>query len=107
MAVPSNGHRVLILFAHPALHRSRVNRGLVRAVRDLEDVTFHDLYEAYPDFDARVLKGELVDRVANFDPRLITEKHLDLAVACDRSVRYVQGAGTEFASPRAFYAAVA
>lgn len=51
MTVPSNGHRVLILFAHPALHRSRVNRGLVRAVRDVEGVTFHDLYEAYPDFD--------------------------------------------------------
>jgi glutathione-regulated potassium-efflux system ancillary protein KefG len=47
----TTGHRVLILFAHPALHRSRVNRGLVRAVRDLEGVTFHDLYEAYPDFD--------------------------------------------------------
>jgi len=51
MTVPPNGHRVLILFAHPALHRSRVNRGLVRAVRDLEGVTFHDLYEIYPDFD--------------------------------------------------------
>ena len=46
-----NGHRVLILFAHPALHRSRVNRGLVRAVHGLEGVTFHDLYEVYPDFD--------------------------------------------------------
>lgn len=45
------GHRVLILFAHPALHRSRVNRALVRAVRDVADVTFHDLYELYPDFD--------------------------------------------------------
>jgi len=43
--------RVLILFAHPALHRSRVNRALVRAVRDVEGVTFRDLYELYPDFD--------------------------------------------------------
>jgi glutathione-regulated potassium-efflux system ancillary protein KefG len=51
MTAPSSGHRVLILFAHPALHRSRVNRGLVGAVRDLEGVTFHDLYEIYPDFD--------------------------------------------------------
>src|SRR6187455_1899648 len=41
--------RVLILFAHPALHRSRVNRVLVEAVRSLEGVTFHDLYEVYPD----------------------------------------------------------
>lgn len=45
------GRRILILFAHPALHRSRVNRALVRAVRDLDGVTFHDLYELYPDFD--------------------------------------------------------
>ncbi|MES1201730.1 MAG: NAD(P)H-dependent oxidoreductase [Pseudomonadota bacterium] len=41
--------KVLILFAHPAYHRSRANRAMVEAVRDLEGVTFHDLYEAYPD----------------------------------------------------------
>ncbi len=41
---------VLILFAHPAFQRSRVNRHLVRAVRELDGVTFHDLYEEYPDF---------------------------------------------------------
>jgi glutathione-regulated potassium-efflux system ancillary protein KefG len=41
---------VLILFAHPAPHRSRVNRALRRAVIDLPGVTFHDLYAAYPDF---------------------------------------------------------
>jgi glutathione-regulated potassium-efflux system ancillary protein KefG len=46
--------RVLVLFAHPALHRSRVHRRLARAVRGLEGVTFHDLYEAYPDFDVEV-----------------------------------------------------
>jgi glutathione-regulated potassium-efflux system ancillary protein KefG len=42
--------RVLILFAHPALQRSRVNGPLVAAVRGLEGVTFNDLYEEYPDF---------------------------------------------------------
>jgi glutathione-regulated potassium-efflux system ancillary protein KefG len=45
---------VLVLFAHPAFERSRVHRSLVRAVRDLEGVTFHDLYELYPDFDVDV-----------------------------------------------------
>jgi glutathione-regulated potassium-efflux system ancillary protein KefG len=40
---------VLILFAHPAYHRSRANRALVDAVQGLEGVTFHDLYESYPD----------------------------------------------------------
>jgi glutathione-regulated potassium-efflux system ancillary protein KefG len=43
--------RVLVLFAHPALEKSRVNRRLVERVRALAGVTFHDLYEAYPDFD--------------------------------------------------------
>ncbi len=43
--------RPLILFAHPAMHKSRVNRSLVGAVRDLDGVTLHDLYETYPEFD--------------------------------------------------------
>ena len=46
--------RILILFAHPALERSRINSRLVDAVRDLEGTTFHDLYEAYPDYDVDV-----------------------------------------------------
>ncbi len=41
--------RVLILFAHPALQKSRVNVELVKAVHDLPGVTFHDLCERYPD----------------------------------------------------------
>lgn len=40
--------RVLVLFAHPVLERSRVNRGLLDSIRDLEGVTIHDLYETYP-----------------------------------------------------------
>jgi glutathione-regulated potassium-efflux system ancillary protein KefG len=43
-------HRVLILFAHPALQKSRVNRSLIATVRTLENVTINDLYEEYPDF---------------------------------------------------------
>lgn len=40
----------LILFAHPALEKSRVNRSLANAVASLDGVTLHDLYEEYPDF---------------------------------------------------------
>lgn len=47
-------NRILILFAHPALHKSRVNRILIKAVQNLEHVTFHDLYETYPEFDIDV-----------------------------------------------------
>ncbi|HEU0030164.1 MAG TPA: NAD(P)H-dependent oxidoreductase [Kofleriaceae bacterium] len=40
--------RILVLFAHPVMERSRVNRRLLAATRDLEHVTVQDLYEAYP-----------------------------------------------------------
>lgn len=42
--------RILIVFAHPILERSRVNRRLIDGVRDLDGVTVHDLYEVYPTF---------------------------------------------------------
>jgi len=50
--------RLLILFAHPALERSRVHRRLLahRPVR--QDLTFHDLYEEYPDFDIDVSREQ-------------------------------------------------
>lgn len=48
---PDTGRRVLVLFAHPALEKSRVNRVLARAARGLPGVTFHDLYEDYPELD--------------------------------------------------------
>ncbi|MEL6558160.1 MAG: NAD(P)H-dependent oxidoreductase [Bacteroidota bacterium] len=43
--------KVLILFAHPKFEGSRINRSLVEKVRKKEGVTFHDLYEQYPDFN--------------------------------------------------------
>ncbi len=46
--------RVLVLFAHPALQKSRVNRHLATAARQVPGVTFHDLYEVYPDFQIDV-----------------------------------------------------
>jgi glutathione-regulated potassium-efflux system ancillary protein KefG len=46
--------RVLILFAHPVLERSRVNRRLLDSIRDLEGVTVNDLYEEYPTLSINV-----------------------------------------------------
>ena len=44
-------HRnVLVIYAHPASHRSRVNRKLADAARAVEHVEVLDLYETYPDF---------------------------------------------------------
>jgi glutathione-regulated potassium-efflux system ancillary protein KefG len=42
--------KLLILFAHPAYQRSRANRALAQAARSEPAATFHDLYEAYPNF---------------------------------------------------------
>ena len=50
--------RVLILFAHPALQKSRVNRKLIATVRSLENVTVNDLYEEYPDFFVNVKREQ-------------------------------------------------
>ncbi len=47
---PERRMKVLILFAHPRLSGSNVQRVLVDAVKGLPGVTFHDLYAAYPDF---------------------------------------------------------
>lgn len=46
--------RVLVLFAHPVLERSRVNRHLAKVAQSVEGVTFHDLYEEYPTLDIDV-----------------------------------------------------
>lgn len=42
--------RVLLVFAHPALERSRANRVLAETAEAAPGVTFHDLYETYPDY---------------------------------------------------------
>ncbi len=47
-------HSVLVLFAHPNIRKSRINRALVDAVQGLDGVTVNDLYERYPDFDIDV-----------------------------------------------------
>lgn len=51
-------NKILILFAHPVLEKSRVNRRLVDAVRELDGVTVQDLYEAYPALDIDVAREQ-------------------------------------------------
>jgi glutathione-regulated potassium-efflux system ancillary protein KefG len=63
MLTPTHGpitmaNRVLIQFAHPALQKSRVNRRLIAAVQNLENVTINDLYEEYPDFFVNVQREQ-------------------------------------------------
>ncbi|MEN8229603.1 MAG: NAD(P)H-dependent oxidoreductase [Bacteroidota bacterium] len=44
----------MILFFHPLLHKSRVNKELLRAVEDLDEVTVRIMYDLYPDFHINV-----------------------------------------------------
>lgn len=46
--------KLLILFFHPRFEDSRVNARLVQGVKQLQDVTFRDMYELYPDFNINV-----------------------------------------------------
>ncbi len=52
MNTPVN--KILILFAHPRFEKSRVNRALLHGVDQIPQVTLHDLYERYPDFNVEV-----------------------------------------------------
>lgn len=46
--------RVLVLFAHPRLERSRTSRALLRHLPERPDVRLRDLYELYPSFDVDI-----------------------------------------------------
>ena len=43
--------RILILFAHPVLEKSRMQQVLLAAASGMPDVTVTDLYELYPQFE--------------------------------------------------------
>ncbi|MEZ0232718.1 MAG: NAD(P)H-dependent oxidoreductase [Methylophilaceae bacterium] len=42
-------NKILIIFAHPNYESSRINKALMVAAQHNADVTFHDLYEHYPE----------------------------------------------------------
>lgn len=50
--------KILILFAHPAFHKSRINKRLIETVENIEGVTINKLYENYPDFFINVKKEQ-------------------------------------------------
>ena len=47
-------NKVLILFAHPRFEKSANNAILVKDIPDIPEITFHDLYEKYPDFNISI-----------------------------------------------------
>lgn len=42
-------NKILINFAHPAKKHSKINKALLKAVENLDNVTVNDLYAHYPD----------------------------------------------------------
>lgn len=42
--------KILVLFAHPAYHKSRINKAILNEIKGIEGVTVNNLYENYPDF---------------------------------------------------------
>jgi glutathione-regulated potassium-efflux system ancillary protein KefG len=50
--------KILILFAHPRYENSRANRALLEPLRDLKQVTIHDLYEQYPNFNISIVQEQ-------------------------------------------------
>jgi hypothetical protein len=55
--------RILILFAHPSLDCSEVNRPLAEVVRDLGGVTLVDFYAEYADFQIDIDRERAVEMV--------------------------------------------
>jgi glutathione-regulated potassium-efflux system ancillary protein KefF len=56
---------ILVLYAHPAPHRSPVNRRLAEAAGATPGVVLHDLYNTYPDFDIDVERERALAREAS------------------------------------------
>ncbi|WP_159799984.1 NAD(P)H-dependent oxidoreductase [Flavobacterium sp. MK4S-17] len=44
-------NKILIIFAHPLFEKSNANAALVRHIPQSPNITFHDLYQEYPEFD--------------------------------------------------------
>lgn len=47
-------NRILIIFAHPRFEKSVYHAVLVKHIPESPNITFHDLYEQYPDFNIDV-----------------------------------------------------
>lgn len=57
-AMDNKQRAILILYAHPYPHLSRINEALRREVQNLDAVTLVDLYGSYPDFIIDIQKEQ-------------------------------------------------
>ncbi len=50
--------KVLIIFAHPAIHKSRIHRRLTESLKNMRGITVNNLYENYPDFYIHIIQEQ-------------------------------------------------
>lgn len=50
--------KILIIFAHPALQKSKIHKRLTDSVKNLPGITVNNLYENYPDFYFDIIKEQ-------------------------------------------------
>jgi len=51
-------NKILVLFVHPAIHKSRINYRMVKAIEDVDSITLVKLYDEYPDFHINVKREQ-------------------------------------------------
>lgn len=51
-------NRILILFAHPLFEKSQAHKALLQYLPTSSDVTLHDLYELYPEFNIDIKREQ-------------------------------------------------
>lgn len=51
-------NKIVILHFHPLLHKSRVNRVLLNAVKGIEGVNIRHMYDLYPDYHIDIKKEQ-------------------------------------------------
>lgn len=50
--------KILIIFAHPAIQKSRMHQRLIQSLKDMKGVTLNNLYENYPDFYIDIIREQ-------------------------------------------------
>lgn len=50
--------KILIIFAHPAIQKSKVHKRLTDSLKNLHGITVNNLYENYPDFYIDIIREQ-------------------------------------------------
>jgi len=50
--------KILIIFAHPALQKSKIHKRLTDSLKNLHGITVNNLYENYPDFYIDIIREQ-------------------------------------------------